>query len=77
LKHVNSVRRPNLANSTIKTDKKSSLSIGDTLREAKSNLFFFRCLTAIMTILFVTALIVIVYMGYANPLFNFLSDAVQ
>lgn len=77
MKHSNSVRRPDLANSTIKTDRNSSLSIGDTLREAKKDLFFFRCLTAIVVVLFITAIVVAVYMGYATPIFNAITDAVQ
>ena len=65
MRHDNSVRRPSLANSKINTDKTASLSIGDSLRKAKTNLIFSRLLLGILVILAVTVVFVAVYMGYA------------
>jgi hypothetical protein len=77
VKHNNQVRRPELANSAILTDKNSALSIGDTLRKAKKDLFFSRCLIAILIVLLITTAAVLIYLGYANVLFNFVSNAVN
>jgi len=76
LKHNNSVRRPSLANSKINTDKSSSLSIGDSLRKAKTNLIFSRLLLGILVVLAITVIFVAIYMGYATPIWNYLTDAV-
>jgi len=77
VKHNNQVRRPELANSAILTDKNSALSIGDTLRKAKKDLFFSRCLIAILIVLLITTAAVLIYLGYANVLFSFVSNAVN
>lgn len=76
MKHENSVRRPSLANSRINTDNRTNLSIGDTLRKAKTNLFFSRCLVGILVAVVITAIFVAFYTGYAAPLVNFVNDAV-
>lgn len=76
MKHNNSVRRPSLANSKINTDKSSSLSIGDSLRKAKTNLIFSRLLLGILVVLAITLIFVAIYMGYATPIWNYLTDAV-
>ena len=76
MKHNNSVRRPSLANSKINTDKSSSLSIGDSLRKAKTNLIFSRLLLGILVVLAITVIFVAIYMGYATPVWNYLTDAV-
>ncbi|WP_034442112.1 hypothetical protein [Butyrivibrio sp. AE2032] len=76
MKHNNSVRRPSLANSKINTDKSSSLSIGDSLRKAKTNLIFSRLLLGILVVLAITVIFVAIYMGYATPIWNYLTDAV-
>ena len=77
MKHNNSVRRPSLANSKINTDKTSSLSIGDSLRKAKTNLIFSRLLLAILVILAATVVFVMVYMGYAKPIWDYLTEVVS
>jgi hypothetical protein len=76
LKHENSVRRPSLANSKINTDKSASLSIGDSLRKAKTNLIFSRLLIGILLILAVTVIFITIYMGYAAPLWDYLTKVV-
>jgi len=77
MKHTNLVRRPSLANSTINTDDTSALSIGDTLRRAKKNLFFSRCLIAILVVLLITGIAFMIYMGYANELVGVVTDAID
>ncbi len=77
LRHDNSVRRPSLANSKINTDKTASLSIGDSLRKAKTNLIFSRLLLGILVILFITVVFVAVYMGYAAPIWEYLTEVVS
>lgn len=77
LRHNNSVRRPSLANSKITTDKTSSLSIGDSLRKAKTNLIFSRLLTGILLMLAVTVIFVAVYLGYARPIWDYLLRVVS
>ena len=77
MRHDNSVRRPSLANSKINTDKTASLSIGDSLRKAKTNLIFSRLLLAILVILAATVVFVMIYMGYATPLWDYLTEVVS
>ncbi len=77
MKKSGQVRRPELANSMITTDKSSQLSIGDALRVAKRNLFFSRCLIGILIVLVITAVILAGYFGYLTPLFSIVSDSVQ
>ena len=76
LKHDNSVRRPSLANSKITTDKTASLSIGDSLRKAETNLIFSRLLLGILVILAITVAFIAVYMGYATPIWEYLTKMV-
>ena len=77
MRHNNQVRRPELANSAILTDRNSAMSIGDTLRKAKKDLFFSRCLIAIMIVLLITTAAVLIYLGYAQQLLSFVSNAVN
>ena len=76
MKHDNSVRRPSLANSKINTDKSATLSNGDSLRKAKTNLIFSRLLLGILVILLITVAFVAVYMGYATPIWEYLTKMV-
>ena len=76
MKHENTVRTPSLANSRINTDSTANLSIGDTLRKAKKNLFFSRCLIGIMAVLVVTILFVIFFLGYGSSLLDYVSNPV-
>ena len=76
MRHDNSVRRPSLANSKINTDKTASLSIGDSLRKAKTNLIFSRLLLGILVILVITVAFIAVYMGYATPIWEYLTKMV-
>ncbi len=77
MRHNNSVRRPSLANSKINTDKSAALSIGDSLRKAKTNLVFSRLLLGILAVLAITVIFIAVYMGYATPIWNYLTDVVS
>ena len=77
MKHDNSVRRPSLANSKITTDKTASLSIGDSLRKAKTNLIFSRLLLAILLILAATVVFAMIYLGYATPIWDYLTEVVS
>ena len=76
MKHDTSVRRPSLANSKLNTDKSASLSIGDSLRKAKTNLIFSRLLIGILLILAATMIFVAIYMGYAAPIWDYLTQVV-
>ncbi|MBR6488720.1 MAG: hypothetical protein IKT20_07395 [Clostridiales bacterium] len=76
MKHENTVRTPSLANSRIITDNDDNLSIGDTLRKAKKNLFFSRCLMGIMAALIFTILFAIFVLGYAAPFLNYVNNPV-
>jgi len=77
LRHNNSVRRPSLANSKITTDRTASLSIGDSLRKAKTNLIFSRLLVGILLMLAATVIFAAVYMGYAKPIWDYLLRVVS
>ncbi len=77
MRHDNSVRRPSLANSKINTDKSASLSIGDSLRKAKTNLIFSRLLVGILLIMAVTVIFIAIYMGYAAPIWDYLTKVVS
>ena len=76
MRHNNSVRRPSLANSKINTDKTASLSIGDSLRKAKTNLIFSRLLLGILVVIAITVVFLMVYMGYATPIWDYLTEVV-
>lgn len=76
MKHENTVRTPSLANSRINTDSTANLSIGDTLRRAKKNLFFSRCLKGILAVIIVTVIIVAFFTGYANLFLDYVNNAV-
>lgn len=77
MRHDNSVRRPSLANSKITTDKTASLSIGDSLRKAKTNLIFSRLLLGILAMVILTAFFIAVYMGYTKPLWDYIMRVVS
>ncbi len=76
MKHENTVRTPSLANSRINTDSTANLSIGDTLRRAKKNLFFSRCLIGIVAILILTVLFVAFFTGYAGTFLDYINNPV-
>ena len=76
MKHENTVRTPSLANSRINTDSAANLSIGDTLRRAKKNLFFSRCLIGIVAILILTMLFVAIFTGYAGTFLDYINNPV-
>ena len=77
MRHNNSVRRPSLANSKITTDRTASLSIGDSLRKAKTTLIFSRLLLGILLMLVATVIFAAVYMGYAKPIWDYLLRVVS
>ncbi|MBP5261666.1 MAG: hypothetical protein J6Z43_06035 [Clostridiales bacterium] len=66
MKSSNSVRSPKLAASGFQSTKTADLSLGDTLRKAKRDLFFTRCIYAILIVLLVTALVAMYLLGYAD-----------
>lgn len=70
MKSNNSVRRPQLAHSSITTDKSQVLSIGDTLRKAKSDLFFARCVYGILIVLVIIAIACAIILGYADKVID-------
>ncbi|MBR2597786.1 MAG: hypothetical protein IKE09_04470 [Clostridiales bacterium] len=76
MKHDNSVRRPSLANSKITTDKTASLSIGDSLRKAKTNLIFTRLFLGILAVLVLTAVFIALYMGYGKIVWDYIMRVV-
>ena len=76
MKHDNSVRRPSLANSKITTDKTASLSIGDSLRKAKTNLIFTRLFLGILAVLTITAVFIAIYMGYGKIVWDYIMRVV-
>ena len=76
MKHDNSVRRPSLANSKITTDKTASLSIGDSLRKAKTNLIFTRSFLGILPVLAITAVFIAIYMGYGKIVWDYIMRVV-
>ncbi|MCR5286973.1 MAG: hypothetical protein K6D93_03395 [Saccharofermentans sp.] len=65
-----------MANSRINTDSTANLSIGDTLRRAKKNLFFSRCLIGIVAILILTVLFVAFFTGYAGTFLDYINNPV-
>ncbi len=76
MKHENTVRTPSLANSRINTDSTANLSIGDTLRKAKKNLFFSRCLMGMLAVLILTILFVVFFMGFGKYFLDYVSNPV-
>jgi len=64
LKSSSSVRRPSLVNG--KTGNSESNSVGETLRKAKRDLFFRRCLVAIFLVLLITLIIALFLLGYVS-----------
>ena len=66
MKSTNSVRSPKLAVSSTQSTKDAELSLGDTLRRAKRDLFFTRCVYAIVIVLTVTALVAMYLLGYVD-----------
>ena len=76
MKHDNSVRRPSLANSKITTDKTASLSIGDSLRKAKTNLIFTRLFLGILAVLAIIAVFILIYMGYGKVVWDYIMRVV-
>ena len=76
MKHDNSVRRPSLANSKLNTDKTASLSIGDSLRKAKTNLIFTRLFLGILAVLALTAVFILIYMGYGKLAWDYIMRVV-
>ncbi|MCQ2472614.1 MAG: hypothetical protein MJ098_00525 [Saccharofermentans sp.] len=77
MRHNNSVRRPSLANSKITTDRTASLSIGDSLRKAKTNLVFSRLLIGILLMLAATVIFATIYLGYAQPVWDYILRVVS
>lgn len=76
MKHENTVRTPSLANSRINTDSTANLSIGDTLRKAKKNLFFSRCLTGILVVVVVTIVFAAMFLGFGTILLDYMNNPV-
>ncbi|MCR5059518.1 MAG: hypothetical protein K6A80_00645 [Saccharofermentans sp.] len=68
MRTTNSVRSPKLASSGFNAGQTSDLSLGDVLRKAKKDLFFTRCVYAILVVMIITAIAAAVYFGYADML---------
>lgn len=77
MKHDNSVRRPSLANSKLNTDKTASLSIGDSLRKAKTNLIFTRLFLGILAVLAITGIFIAIYLGYGKVVWDYILRVVK
>ena len=77
MRNNNAVRRPKLAHSSIKTDKHEELSVGDTLRKAKKDLFFSRCVIGILIVLLVTSVVVFWYFGYFDKIWDYFTGVMQ
>ena len=63
-----SVRSPKLAGSAVRSGKDADMSLGDTLRKAKKDLFFRRCVYGILFVLVITAIAALFYLGYVDML---------
>ena len=68
MKSTNTVRSPKLLSSGTSSDRTKDLSLGDTLRRAKKDLFFMRCVYGILAVLAITAVVVLFYLGYVDLL---------
>jgi len=66
LKNNSSVRSPKLAGSAVRTN--ADLSLGDTLRKAKKDLFFARCIYGMLFVLLVTGIVLFFVFGYAEDI---------
>ena len=67
LKSSSSVRRPSLVDSRTGGNANEA-SVGETLRKAKRDLFFRRCLLAIFLVLIITFVVAMFTLGYAGLL---------
>ena len=65
MKSHSSVRRPSLVETRSVGDSNSK-SVGETLRKAKRDLFFRRCLIAIFIVLLVTLIAALFLLGYMD-----------
>lgn len=63
-----SVRSPKLAGSAARNGRDADMSLGDTLRKAKKDLFFTRCVYGILLVLVITAIAALFYLGYIDML---------
>ena len=68
MKSNTSVRSPKLAGSTGRNSHDSDMSLGDTLRKAKKDLFFARCIYGILIVLLITSIVVLFAFGYIDKL---------
>ncbi|SCW27323.1 hypothetical protein SAMN02910456_00221 [Ruminococcaceae bacterium YRB3002] len=68
MRSTNNVRSPNLLSSGAGSDKTKDLSLGDTLRKAKKDLFFTRCVYGMIAVMAVTAVFFMFYLGYVDLL---------
>ncbi len=70
MRSTNSVRSPKLAGTGTRDSKNAEISLGDTLRKAKRDLFFTRCVYGILIVLIVTALVALYLLGYVDMLID-------
>ena len=66
MKNNSSVRSPKLAGSAVRNN--ADLSLGDTLRKAKKDLFFARCIYGMLFVLLVTGIVLFFVFGYAEDI---------
>ena len=67
MKSSSSVRRPSLVDSRTNGNTNDA-SVGATLRKAKKDLFFRRCLIGIFLVLLITLIVALFTLGYAGQL---------
>ncbi len=70
MKTNSTVRSPKLAGSAVRSSKVAEMSLGDTLRKAKKDLFFTRCVYGILFIFIAAAIFALFYFGYIDMLID-------
>ncbi len=78
MKNSSSVRRPSLVTSSMSQGHNGSdKSIGDSLRKARKDLFFSRCVWGIFIVLLVTVIAVLFIQGYVDRFIDFILSLVD
>lgn len=71
MKSNSTVRRPSLVDSG-NGSSSDSKSVGETLRKAKRDLFFRRCLVGIFLVLVITFVAALFILGYVSDFIDFI-----
>ena len=77
MRNSSSVRRPSLASSSVTANHSNMKSIGDTLRKARKDLFFTRCLGALIIVLLVTVIVALFTLGYVDRFIDYIFAFVE